>query len=180
MIEGSLSRRYSKALFQLAQEQRQEEAIGQEIEQFFHAYEGSPLHTVLNNPAFSLENRKKILAEVNKSLQLSPLSVHFISILLERDRLPYLSFIIARYRRLLNESKGRVEATVVASSPLDAAMLERLRQTLHGISGKEVVLHEKTDPALLGGLLVELEGKIYDGSVRTQLEQMKQRIAREY
>ncbi len=180
MIEGSISRRYSKALFQLAREQRQEEAIGQEIEQFFNAYAGSALQTVLNNPAFSLENRKKILVEVTKSLQLSTLSVHFLSILLERDRLPYLPSIVEYYRRLLNEIKGRVEVTVVAASPLDAAMLERLRQTLHGISGKEVVLHEKADPALLGGLSVELEGKIYDGSVRTQLEQMKQRIAREY
>jgi F-type H+-transporting ATPase subunit delta len=136
MIEGSISRRYSKALFQLAQEQKQEEAIGQEIEQFFNAYANSPLQTVLNNPAFNLESRKKILTEVTKSLQLSTLSSHFVSMLLERDRLPYLSFIVAYYRRLLNETKGRVEATVVASSPLDTTMLERLRQTLHVISGK--------------------------------------------
>jgi len=180
MIEGSISRRYSKALFQLAQEEKREEAIGQEIEQFLNAYANSPLQTVLNNPAFSLEKRKKILTDVTRSLQLSPLSTHLVSMLLERDRLPYLSFIVAYYRRLLNETKGRVEATVVASSLLDATMLERLRQTLHAISGKEVVLHEKADPALLGGLLVELEGKIYDGSVRTQLETMKQRITREY
>ena len=180
MIEGSISRRYSKALFQLAQEQKQEEAIGQEIEQFFNAYANSPLQTVLNNPAFNLESRKKILTEVTKSLQLSTLSSHFVSMLLERDRLPYLSFIVAYYRRLLNETKGRVEATVVAFNPLDTPMLERLRQTLHVISGKEIVLHEKDDPALLGGLLVELEGKIYDGSVRTQFETMKQRITREY
>ena len=180
MIEGSLSRRYSKAFFQLAQEQRQEEPLGQEIAQFLSAYVGSALQTVLNNPAFSMENRKNILVEVTRNLQLSPLSVHFLSILLERDRLTYLPSIVAYYRRLLNETRGRVEATVVAARPLDAAMLERLRETLHGISGKQVILHEKTDPALFGGLLVELEGKIYDGSVRTQLEQMKQRIAREY
>ena len=59
-------------------------------------------------------------------------------------------------------------------------MVERLREQLRGISGKEVVLQQETDPSLLGGLLVELEGKVYDGSVRTQLEKMKQRIAREY
>jgi len=146
MIEGSISRRYSKALFQLAQEEKREEAIGQEIEQFLNAYANSPLQTVLNNPAFSLEKRKKILTEVTRSLQLSPLSTHFLSMLLERDRLPYLSFIVAYYRRLLNETKGRVEGTVVTSSLLDATMLERLRQTLHAISGKEVVLHEKADP----------------------------------
>ena len=51
---------------------------------------------------------------------------------------------------------------------------------LHGISGKDVVLQQDTDPSLLGGLLIELEGKVYDGSIRTQLEKMKQRIARGY
>lgn len=180
MIEGSLSRRYSKAFFELAQEQKQEEAIGQEIEQFLATYTNSPLPTVLNNPAFGLESRKKILVEVTKSLQLSLVSVDFLSILLERDRLTYLSAIVSCYRRMLNAAKGRVEAKVVGASPLDGAMLERLRATLHVISGKEVVLHEETEPALLGGVLVELEGKIYDGTVRMQLEKMKQRIAREY
>ena len=180
MIEGSLSRRYSKALFELAQEQKQEEAIGQEIDHFLVAYTNSPLPTVLNNPAFALESRKKILVEVAKSLQLSPVSVHFLSILLERDRLTYLSAIVSSYRRMLNAAKGRVEGKVVGASPLDRAMLDRLRATLHVISGKEVVLQEETEPALLGGVLVELEGKIYDGTVRTQLEKMKQRIAREY
>jgi F-type H+-transporting ATPase subunit delta len=180
MIEGSLSRRYSKAFFELAQEQKQEEAIGQEIEQFLATYTNSPLPTVLNNPAFGMASRKKILVEVTKSLQLSLVSVHFLSLLLERDRLTYLSAIVSCYRRMLNAAKGRVEVKVVGASPLDRAMLERLRATLHVISGKEVVLHEETEPALLGGVLVELEGKIYDGTVRTQLENMRQRIAREY
>jgi F-type H+-transporting ATPase subunit delta len=180
MIEGSLSRRYGKAFFQLAQEQKQEEAIGQEIEQFLAAYTNAALSTALNNPAFSLASRKKIVVEVAKSLQLSPVSVHLLSILLERDRLTYLSAIAGYYRRMLNAAKGRVEGKVVSASPLDQATVERLRGALHVISGKEVVLHEETEPSLLGGVLVELEGKIYDGTVRTQLEKMKQRIAREY
>ena len=58
--------------------------------------------------------------------------------------------------------------------------LDRLREVLHGISGKEIVLQQEIDPGLIGGVLVEFEGKVYDGSVRTQLEKMKQRIARGY
>jgi F-type H+-transporting ATPase subunit delta len=180
MIEGRLSRRYGKALFELALEQKREESVGQEIENFLAAYENSPLQTVLNNPAFELNDRKAILSEVTKALQLSPLAVHFLLILLERDRLTYLSAIASHYRNMLNAVKGRVEAKVIDAAPLEPALMERLRQALHAISGKQVVLREETDPALLGGLTVELEGTIYDGSVRTQLEKMKQRIAREY
>jgi F-type H+-transporting ATPase subunit delta len=180
MIEGSLSRRYTKALFQLAREAGQEEKIGQEIESFLPAYTGSQLQTVLTNPAFGMDSRKRIVIEISNKLQLSILAIHFLSLLLERDRLTYLPSIVARYRRLLNEAKGRVEAKAVGASALEAAMLDRLREVLHEISGKEIVLHQEIDPGLIGGVLLEFEGKVYDGSVRTQLDNMKQRIARGY
>jgi len=180
VIEGRLARRYTRALFQLAREAGQEEKIGREIEQFYATFSGSELQGVLTNPAFPMDSRKRILIQVANGLQLSVLSIHFLSLLLERDRLAHLPGIVNCYRRLLNEAKGRVEAKVVSAAGLDAALVERLREQLKGISGKEVVLQQETDPSLLGGLLVELAGKVYDGSVRTQLEKMKQRIAREY
>lgn len=180
MIEGRLSRRYTKALFLLAQEERKEEEVGQEIDRFLDSYTGSPLITVLNNPAFGIESRKKILVEVARGLEFSPLVGHFLSLLLERDRLIFLPSIASCYRRYLNEAKGRVEATVVSPAPLEASLLTRLREVLEGVSGKSVLLKQETDPTLIGGMLIELEGKVYDGSVRTQLEKMKERIARGY
>jgi F-type H+-transporting ATPase subunit delta len=180
MIEGSLSRRYSKALFQLAQEQNQEENIGRELEQFSQTYTGSPLQSVLNNPAFGLESRRNIILEVSRNLQFSSLAVRFLAILLDHDRLTYLPSIAASYRRRLNAAKGRVEARVVGAAPLEPATFERVREMLRAMSGKDVVLREETDPALLGGIMVELEDKIYDGTIRTQLEKMKERFARAY
>jgi F-type H+-transporting ATPase subunit delta len=178
MIEGRLSRRYTRALFQLAREAGAEERIGQEIDQFFSVYNGSDLQKVLINPTFAVPARKKILAQVTQSQQLSALTVKFLSLLLERDRLVELAGIVSCYRRLLNEAKGRVEAKVVSTGALDPAMVEQLRERLRGLAGKEVLLQQETNPSLLGGLWVELEGKVYDGSIRTQLEKMKQRIAR--
>jgi F-type H+-transporting ATPase subunit delta len=180
MIEGSLSRRYTKALFQLAQESQQEEVISRELEQFYAAYRNSELQEVLTNPALDADKRNNILLRVTETQQLSALTIRFLAILLARDRLKYLPEIVSCYRRLLNEARGRVEAKAVGASPLEPAMVDRLRQVLQGIAGKEVVLQQETDPSLIGGVLVELEGKVYDGSVRTQLENMKQRIARGY
>jgi len=180
MIEGSLSRRYTKALFQLAREAGEEEKIGREVEQFHAACGGSELQGTLTNPAFPMDSRKRILIQVANGMRLSVLSIHFLSILLERDRLAYLPGIVGCYRRLLNQAKGRVEAKIVSAGALDPAMVGQLRQRLGAISGKEVVLEQETDASLIGGLWVELEGKVYDGSVRTQLEKMKQRIAREH
>lgn len=180
MTEGSLSRRYAKALFQLAREAGKEEKIGQELEQFHTDYAESDLKQVLVNPALSLDVRRKIVEQVTEAEQLSELTRHFLSLLSDRDRLPHLPGIVAYYRRLLNEAKGRVEAKVVSASPLEPDRLEQLRDRLRRLSGKDVVLQQETDHGLLGGLLVELQGKVYDGSIRTQLENMKQRIVRGY
>jgi F-type H+-transporting ATPase subunit delta len=178
MIEGGLSRRYSKALFQLAGEAGQDEVIGEQLASFLAAYNGSPLRTVLGNPAFGLDSRKEIISQVSTSLQVAPLTANFLALLLDRDRLALLPSIVASYRRLINQSKGRVEATVVGAEPLDSAVLERLRDALRQLSGKDVILQQQSDPALIAGLVLELEGKIYDSSVRTQLNKMKQRVVR--
>jgi F-type H+-transporting ATPase subunit delta len=180
MIEGSLARRYTRALFQLARDAGQEEAIGRQVDEFFAAYSGSDLQTVLTNPAFDVASRKRVLIQVGNTQQLSVLTIHFLSLLLERDRLGHLPGIVSCYRRLLNEAKGRVEAKVVSAAALDSALAERVRAQLKGMSGKDVVMKQEVDPSLLGGMMVELEGKVYDGSIRTQLDKMKQRIARGY
>jgi F-type H+-transporting ATPase subunit delta len=178
MIEDSLSRRYSKALFELARESGHEESIGDELERFLATSTESRLGAVLSNPGFALDSRKKILLQVAKTLQLSSTTEHFLSLLLDRDRLAFVPAIIASYRHLLNQAKGRVDAKVTAAEALGSVVIERLHDSLGQLSGKEVILQQETNPELIGGLVVEFQGKIYDGSVRTQLEKMKQRIAR--
>jgi F-type H+-transporting ATPase subunit delta len=180
MIQGSLSRRYARAIFQLALGQQKEEEVGREIEQFARILENAALSGVLGNPAFAVQSRKNIVAEIARSLRLSPVVIHFLSLLLERDRLGFFPAIVERYRRLLDEKKGQAEARVIAASPLEENDLHRLRETLEKISAKRVVLSQESDPALIGGLVIHLEGKIYDGSVLSQLENMKQRVERGY
>jgi F-type H+-transporting ATPase subunit delta len=180
MIGGSLSRRYAKALFELALAERREEEVGQEIERFAGALQDPALNRVLNNPAFGVQSRRKIVAEIARTLQLSPLVIHFLSLLVERDRLSFFPAIVERYRRLLDEKKGQAEARVIAAGPLGEDNLDQLRTALEKISGKRVVLQQETDSSLIGGVVIHLEGKIYDGSVRTQLENMKQRVERAY
>lgn len=180
MIEGSLSRRYAKALFQLAVEAGREDEVDQEIGRFAAAYSGSPLNRVIGNRALAARSRKTVAIRVAQALELSSLTTRFLSLLIDRDRIALLPSIAARYRRLLDEAKGRVEARVVGAGPLDSEMIGQLRAALERICSKKVVLHEESEPGLIGGVLIELEGKIYDGSVRAQLEKMKALIERGY
>jgi F-type H+-transporting ATPase subunit delta len=99
-----------------------------------------------------------------------------LSLLIDRDRLAHLDSIIAFYHRLEDEARGRVKAKVIAASSLGPDTVQQLRAAVQKISGKEVLLTEETEPALLGGVVLHLEGKIYDGSVRTQLEKIRKQI----
>ena len=176
MIEGRVGRRYARAVFQLAREKAQEEDWGQQLGRFTESYNQTALKSVLNNPALALESRKKVVVEVAGSMQLDPLITRFITLLTERRRLSSLPSIRDHYQRLLDEVKGRVRAAVLTPNRLEGATLEKLTSALQQICKKEVLLKAQTDPGLIGGLVIELEGKIYDGSILTQLEKMKQEI----
>ncbi|HEX9444158.1 MAG TPA: ATP synthase F1 subunit delta [Candidatus Binatia bacterium] len=180
MIQGAHSRRYAKALFELAAGRQKEDDVLGELERFAEAMENPELSRVLNNPAFGVESRKRIVVEVARGLGLSPLATHFLALLVERDRLGYFAAIVERYRRLLDEKKGQAQARVVAAAPLEESDLSSLRAALEKISGKKIVIHQESDPALIGGVVVHLEGKIYDGSVRAQLDKMKKQLEQSY
>ena len=180
MILGALSRRYAKAVFQLAQENRSDETTGEEMQSFSQILTTSPLGSVLSNPAYDLTKRRNILSEISKSLQLSPLMTRFLLLLLERQRLDYVPAIAAQYAKLLNDAKGRAEARVISATALEAAAREKLRLRLQEVSGKEVRLQSDMDPGLIGGIVIDFEGKTYDGSIRNHLEALKERIERGY
>jgi F-type H+-transporting ATPase subunit delta len=180
MIAGSLSRRYAKALFQLAVAENREDAVAGELAQFAEVFAQPQLNHVLNDPAFSRQRRKNIVAQIAREIQLSELMTHFLELLIERDRVSFLPAIVERYHRMLDEKKGQAEARIVAANPLDEGDLRRLRESLEKISGKKIIVQQESDAALIGGVVVQLEGKIYDGSVRTQLEKMKKQVEESY
>ena len=68
----------------------------------------------------------------------------------------------------------------MAPNPLETVALEGMREALQRVSGKEVIPQQESDPGLIGGVVIQLEGKVYDGSVRTQIEKMRERIERGY
>ena len=178
MIEGKLSRRYARAVFELAA--GREEAIGAEVDGFLEAYEDPDLKKVLGNPAFDQDRRKDIVVEVAGHLGLSDLTTNFLSLLVTRDRLEGLSSIADRYHRLLDESAGRVNAKVTVPQPLGEDQRNGLAAVVGEMTGKTAILTEEVDPGIIGGIVVEVGGRVYDGSVRTQLQTLRKSIERTY
>lgn len=180
MIVGSLARRYAKALLEIGIQQHSFDATGKELDRAADTLRSSPeLRNALENPVFSLEKRKLIMDELARRLALSKTVRNFIMLLLDKGRIAALPDIARVYRALVDEHAGRVRATVTSARPLDPMLETRLKTALEKSSGKVVLFDKREDPTILGGLITQLGDTLYDGSVRTQLQELREELLSE-
>jgi F-type H+-transporting ATPase subunit delta len=180
VITGSIARRYAKALLEIGIQQQTYDALGKEVERAADTLRSSPeLRSALENPVFSLEKRKLIMDELSRRLALSKTVRNFIMLLLDKGRIARLPDIARFYRTLVDEHAGRVRATVTSTRPLDPMLETRLKTALEKSSGKVVIFEKREDPAILGGLVTQVGDTVYDGSVRTQLQQLREELLSE-
>jgi len=180
VITGSIARRYAKALLEIGIAQQTYDALGKELERAADTLRASPeLRNALENPIFSIEKRKLIMDELSRRLALSKTVRNFIMLLLDKGRIARLPDISRFYRTLVDEHAGRVRATVTSARPLDPMLETRLKTALEKSSGKVVIFEKREDPAILGGLVTQLGDTVYDGSVRTQLQQLREELLSE-
>jgi F-type H+-transporting ATPase subunit delta len=177
MIAGSLARRYARAVLDIGIAKDNYEQLGEEMDALSVMYSGSrDLTEALTNPVFPPSQRRKVLEAVLERGKASPVTRNFALLLLDRDRIPYLPAIARELRDMVDERAGRVRALVTSARPLSAENEKQVAASLAEISGKTVVMEKREDPALLGGVVAKLGDVVYDGSVRTQLELMRERF----
>jgi len=180
VITGSIARRYAKALLEIGIQQQTYDALGKELDRAADTLRASPeLRNALENPVFSLEKRKLIMDELVRRLGVSKTVRNFIMLLLDKGRIAALPDIARAHRTLVDEHAGRVRATVTSARPLDPMLETRLKTALEKSSGKVVIFEKREDPAILGGLVTQLGDTVYDGSVRTQLQQLREELLSE-
>jgi F-type H+-transporting ATPase subunit delta len=124
----------------------------------------------LANPLLSASARRGLARAIAEQLKLRPTMRDFLSLLADHRRLDQLAGIADQYQRILDQILGRVRATITASAALAPQQLEAVVAALARQTGRTVLAEERVDAQLLGGLVVDIEGKVYDGSLRTQLE----------
>ena len=173
----AVARRYAKAIFSLAQEEKTQEKTGAEIETLAELGRAPELASTLGNPLLSADARKAVAETLALQLELAPTTANFVRLLADKNRLDLLPGIGDFYRRLLDQAMNRTRMTVTTASRLDADQGQTLVAAFEAITGKTVLAETETDAELLGGVLVEVEGKVYDGSVRMQLERLARKIA---
>ena len=179
MARAAAARRYAKALFSLAREENRVSEVREELARLGTLLaENAELRAVLFQPLHPVAERRAVLRAVSDTLGASPLLHNFESFLVDQRRLVDWDEIEAEYERLADAAAGLTHARVTSAAPLSQAQRERLQRALESKSGGRVQLAVEVDPTLVGGVAAQLGDLVYDGSLRTQLRQLRASLAR--
>jgi F-type H+-transporting ATPase subunit delta len=174
---AGVGRRYARALLDVAGPSAAA-GVRDELEAWASLLRDHPdLQIALRHPGVPAERKKALLQRVGQATQLSDLMQRLLALLLERDRLAILPDIAAAYVALWNAQRGVVSAELVSATPLAPDQQAAVRTAAARASGKrEVELRTQVDESLLGGALLKMEGRTYDGSVRGRLRALGEKL----
>ncbi|MBE7453416.1 MAG: ATP synthase F1 subunit delta [Kofleriaceae bacterium] len=179
MQAGSLARRYAKALMGLATDKKAVDKVGADLRALAAAFKVSPeLGQVLGSTSHPRAARRKVVDALCARLAAHELVKTFCYLLLDKERLVALPDISREIDQMIEARAGKVQAEVVSAVPLTPAQLQQITRTLEQLSGKQVVVEKKHDPALLGGVVARVGDVVYDGSLRTQLRALRDQLSK--
>jgi F-type H+-transporting ATPase subunit delta len=174
MRSPAAARRYARALFSLARDEGRVDAVRTELDALAQVLEENiELRQAIFRPLHPGAERRAVLQAVCQRLGSSATVKNFCAFLVDQRRVIDLEAICQAYRQLADAAAGRTHARVVSASPLRADQRERLRRALSTRTGQQVEFEESVDPSLLGGAVATVGGLVFDGSLRTQLEQLR-------
>jgi len=174
-----VAKRYAKALLELGKDDGNKEKYGEELGEIIALMDSAPeLETVLANPGFEVEERRAVLDKLLDKMGLSPMVNNFLRLLMDRGRIGGLRAMSTVYGQLLDEARGITRAEVASAAPLGEGELEELKSALKQVAGREVQIEVKEDPSLIGGVRAQIGDLVLDGSVRSQLEALKDSLRR--
>jgi len=180
---AAIAARYARALVDVVTRPAapaSPDAVRSELRAFLEVLEVSEeLRNVLANPAVRALRKRALVERLGQPLGLSRISRNFLFVLLDHRRTGLLDEILRAFEGMLDERLGIVRAEVTTAAELGAAEHQLLEQTLAELTGKQVHAQFAVDPVLLGGAVTRIGSTIYDGSLREQLRQIRQRLSAE-
>ncbi len=180
MADGSLARRYARALVELGQEAGKVDPLAADLVVFSSLLDEGDglLRSVLGNPGLTTVERRAVLDKVLERMRIDPLVANTLRLVVDNSRFEHLDEIIRAYTQMADEVAGRVRATVTTARPLDPAMASRVKASLSSTTGKDVILTEEVDPDVLGGMVVRIGDTVYDASIKARLTNLEQALLR--
>jgi F-type H+-transporting ATPase subunit delta len=173
-ILSGMAGRYATALFELALETNAIEAVKTQLDRFDALVaDNADLTRLVRSPVFSTEEQLQALSAVLERMGIRGLAANFLKLAGSNRRLFAVRDMIKAFGALVARHKGEATAEVTVAEPLKDAHVDALRAALKAVSGKDVDLDVKVDPAILGGLVVKLGSRMVDSSLRTKLNAIR-------
>jgi F-type H+-transporting ATPase subunit delta len=173
-LVSGMAGRYATALFELAQEANAIDAVRTDLERFDALVaESADLDRLVRSPVFSADEQLHALTAVLQRADIGGLSAHFLKLATSNRRLFAVRDMVRGYRELVARQKGEATAEVTVAEALKDEHVAALKDALKAVSGKDVDLKIKVDPAIIGGLVVKLGSRMVDSSLRTKLNSIK-------
>lgn len=177
MSEQTVARRYANALYQEAQSQECVEAVDEDVALLRNTLdEVHEFARVVDSPVIPQDKKKSVLKALLEE-RVEPLTLRFVHLLVEKDREKMLPRIVETYQNFRDEQRGIVEVEARVAQPLDDEEREHLVDQLEEMLGRTVRLRVDENPDLIGGLVIRVGDRVYDGSVRQKLENLRDRWA---
>jgi F-type H+-transporting ATPase subunit delta len=177
VISRKIARRYAKALMHIGQKDGNYEAYGEELISFTSLFQQEKkLRAVLNNPTFAIPQRQAIIQEIGERLRLSTIVINLLHFIVDKNRMQSLPDITALYQELVDAVANRARVKLVTAHDLSQKKIEELAQGLQEVVGKQVMMEVETDPSLIGGVVARIGDMVYDGSIKTHLERLRETL----
>jgi F-type H+-transporting ATPase subunit delta len=173
-IVSGMAGRYATALFELALEEKATDKVRADLDAFDKAIEdNADLQRLVRSPVFGADEQLKALSAILDKAGIKGIAANFLRVITTNRRLFAVRDVIRGFRALVAKHKGEVSADVTVAEQLSDKNLAALKSALNSVTGKDVDLNVKVDPAIIGGLVVKLGSRMIDTSLRTKLNSIK-------
>ena len=180
MIGSSIAKRYARAFFEIAEEEKQFEKYYLELRSFSEIVDGNEnLKEFLANPIFDQREKRDVVDNVLQKIGLAGVTANFLRLLADKRRIGILADIVACYRELMDAALNKQRVQVKTAFPLSNELSEHLKKGMEDLTGKQIDITIEQDASLLAGIVVRVGDTLYDGSVKTQLNNIRNLLGEE-
>ena len=172
-----LAKRYAKALFMVASEEDALDAFSGNLNILADLIRATPeIGDALVNPMYPMEAKGKVMEHLIQYINASQIMANFLQLLVQKKRAGILPEIAEVFQALVNEKRNICKGKVITALALEEDLLVKVKDTLEKLTGKKVELVTEVDPSVMGGIIAKVGDLVLDGSLRTQLTDLKESI----
>ncbi len=171
-----LAKRYAKALFAVGKEDNTVDAFSDSLHGLAELVRDADILDALTNPVYPLDVRVKVMKSLAGAVKANTVMLRFLDLLVEKRRTAALADIAEVFQGMVDEDQNRCRGTVVTATEITADLGDKVKATLEKITGKQVELSRVVDPAIIGGMIAQVGDLVLDGSIKTQLQGLKDSI----